>query len=96
MANTVVSGIDPQQVTQLVERINNLKKQIAQNLCSVSGHVSTDIRNNYQGQAATALLDKIRSQIPQLQEGLNELESSMVTNINDDLDDTQRTDQSMA
>ena len=91
-----VSGIDPQAVTALVDRINSLKKSIAQNLCSVSGHVSTDINNSYKGQAATALLDKIRQQIPQLEEGLEELQSTMVGNINDDLDDTQRTDAQLA
>lgn len=91
-----VSGIDPQAVTALVDRINSLKKQISTDLCSVSGHVSNDIQNNYQGLAATALLDKIKAQIPQLQEGLEELQTTMVGNINDDLDDTQRTDAQLA
>ena len=91
-----VSGIDPQQVMRLVGTIEQLKSKMSNDLNRVNTEIAGNIRQHYQGTAATALLGKIQSQIPALQDFLDNLVKTMVNNINDDLDDTQNTDNALA
>ena len=90
------SGIDPQAVLNMVEDIRSLKRTMQSNLDEVVGPVMEQIERSYSGHAADALKTNIRTQVPVINDFLNRLISNLVTNINDDLEDTQRTDDTLA
>jgi hypothetical protein len=90
------SGIDPQAVLNMVQDITACKKTMIQNLNEVTGPVMGEIERSYSGHAADALKNNIRTQVPVLEDFLERLVSNLVTNIGDDLEDTQRTDDVLA
>ena len=90
------SGIDPQAVLNMVQDITACKKTMIQNLNEVNGPVMGEIERSYSGHAADALKTNIRTQVPVLEDFLERLVSNLVTNIGDDLEDTQRTDDVLA
>jgi len=90
------SGIDPQAVLNMVQEIGNLKRVMIRNLEEVNGPVMGEIERSYSGHAADALKANIRTQVPILEDFLERLVSNLVTNIGDDLEDTQRTDDNLA
>ena len=93
---TTVSGIDPAAVKALVDQIQQLRKNMEQQLNTVAGPIASSIRNNYQGEAANSLLNKIKKEIPQILAFMQRLVQNMVNNINQDLSDTQNTDNALA
>ena len=92
----VVSGIDPQAVTNLVSDINGLKSQMSSQLERVRTDVLQRIQQNYEGSAAESLIANISTNIPKIEAFLDVLMNTLVGNINDDLSDTQNTDRSLA
>ena len=92
----VNSGIDPQAVLALMDRITSLRGNMSTELNTVSGEVANTINQYYQGAAASSLLSKIQSQIPELDGYLASMIKNMNQNINSDLDSTQRTDEQLS
>ena len=91
-----VSGIDPQQVQQLVARINDYAKFMEQKFDYVRTTVKSNINRAYGGNAADSLMGKTERLMNQVSAEQKRLISFMIRNINEDLDDTQRTDDSLS
>ncbi len=91
-----VSGIDPTAVKALIDEINQLKQRMRRPLDEIVGPIQANIRANYQGTAADTVLARIRQEIPKLDMTLDNLIRTLITNINDDLSDTQNTDNALA
>lgn len=92
----VESGIDPVQVLALRDRIMGYKKELHNILQEVTTTDRAGVNRNYEGQAATALMDRIARSMPQLDAQLDEVIRVLNQNMEDDLNSTQRTDVALA
>ena len=90
-----VSGIDPAAVQQLVQRINDFNRFMETKFNYIRNDVKNQINRAYGGNAADSLMRNTVSLINSTEEVNKKLISNMVGNINDDLDDTQKTDNSL-
>ena len=87
-----VSGIEPNKVLQLVRQILNYQKLMNDVLNDIQGRIGPTVRGNYEGQAAEAMLQKINTQSARVNQELTNIIKTLDKNINEDLDDTRRTD----
>lgn len=90
-----VSGIDPSQVQSLASRINEYNKWMDQKMNYIQNDIRKRIDQAYGGNAADKLMDKTVRLMNETREVNKKLITNMVGNINDDLDDTQKTDNSL-
>lgn len=96
MAATTVSGIDPVKTEALLEEVVEYKENMRDILNDINGPIATDIRANYEGSAADALLEKIREQSNRVDQEMQNIVKNIHTNITQDLDDTRTTDQALS
>ena len=92
----VESGIDPVQVLALKERIIGYKNSLNKILEDVLTTDRAGVERNYEGQAATALMDRIQRSMPLLDSQLKEVVKVLNQNMDDDLKSTQNTDAALA
>lgn len=96
MAANTVSGIDPTKTMNMIQEINNYKQQMKRILDEINGPIRQEIDRNYEGQAATAMLQRVQQYSIRVDQEMEQIIKNIITNVNQDLDDTKRTDSALA
>ena len=90
------SGVDPARITGMVEQLVGFKKNMIEILDDIKTVKISDIRANYEGNAADAVIARTESLCTQCTDILEEIVKTISTDINRDLDDYAKTDANLA
>lgn len=90
------SGVDPTRVAGMIEQLVGYKKNIQSILNDISTAKIAEIRANYEGHAADAVMTRTQNLCKQCDSLVEEIVTKIVGDINRDLDDIAKTDSNLA